>query len=430
MTRTQIAFLLLCSCADTPAGEPMCVGDACAPDQDLEIASDLPDSCKTADVIRIARPAWSDGSTDDTFRYGFRFKAPTGDAPVLVFLPGGPGQTSMDGPPMFVPDTWGYLMTDPRGVGCNRLAALPSTDTAGLFFQTPEIANDVIAAIQDRGLSHYILYGLSYGTDLGTTVAHEIEARGVTPPDAVVLEGVLGRSFGTTDDTFPGSEYIAQWERVHSALTAEITSELDTNPTPYGFDNLAWSKALMALLPRGPAWTAAFLAQLDSSQPADARKQVLDTVTELAADHGLPPEANELYREVACREIMDTVPDNDLDVVFQAGHLVRNSAQEGTKCRELHVTSPYDSAALQFSTQLYLFLGDSDTATPPWQGTYHYDHHDGPVVRVVTRNGGHNSLEFNQADCAANLMASIAAGGSDLATVAASCPMQATIDQK
>jgi hypothetical protein len=158
--------------------------------------------------------------------------------------------------------------------------------------------------------------------------------------------------------------------------------------------------------------------------------EALGAITELSSDQGPGPDATELYRQVACREIMDTVPANDLDVVFSAGALVRNSAQEGTKCRDLHVTTPYDSAALQFETQLYLFVGDSDTATPQWQGAYHYDHHTGHATRVTTRNGGHNSLELNQIDCAPQLMASIAAGAADLQTVAAGCPMQTTIDQK
>ncbi len=48
---------------------------------------------------------------------------------------------------------------------------------------------------------------------------------------------------------------------------------------------------------------------------------------------------------------------------------------------------------------------------------------------MTTRNGGHNSLELNQADCAPQLMASIAGGG-DLEAAAAGCPMQTTIDQK
>jgi hypothetical protein len=79
---------------------------------------------------------------------------------------------------------------------------------------------------------------------------------------------------------------------------------------------------------------------------------------------------------------------------------------------------------------LYLFIGDSDTATPAWQGNYHHDHHAGPVTRVTTYNGGHNSLELNQAECAPALMAAIAAGGSGLSTAADSCPLATTIERK
>jgi hypothetical protein len=242
-----------------------------------------------------------------------------------------------------------------------------------------------------------------------------------------VLEGVLGRAFGTD---FAAQEYITQWERVRTVLPPDMITELDTNPTPYGFDAKAWSKVLMALLPEGPVDTANFMGLLDASQPQATRQQALDGINNVVSAPGPGPDATELYRQVACREIMDTVPADDLDVVFQAGHLVRNSAEEGTKCRELHITNPYDSATLQFTTQLYLFIGDSDTATPAWQGAYHYDHHAGPVVRVTTKNGGHNSLELNQMACAPQLMASIAAGAADLATVAGNCPMPTVIDQK
>jgi hypothetical protein len=109
---------------------------------------------------------------------------------------------------------------------------------------------------------------------------------------------------------------------------------------------------------------------------------------------------------------------------------VRNSREEGTKCRELHVTTPYDSANLPFATPLYLFVGDSDTATPAVQGAYHFEHHAGTATRLLTKNGGHNSLELNQIDCAPALMASIAAGGTGLDTAAAACPKQITIDRK
>lgn len=403
-------------------------GDDVVGGQDLEVARDLPPECQSPEVMRIDRPA-TDDDPSDTFAYGFRYKAPTAPgAPVLVYLPGGPGQGSMASPPTFVPADWGYLMTDPRGVGCNRLAALPSAETSGAFFSTRTIADDVIAAIEDRQLANYILFGISYGTDLATTVEHDLEQRGITPPLAVVLEGVLGRAFG---DDFVGAEYIAQWDRIRAVLPPDVIAELDGAAEPYGISPTGWSKILTALLPEGPGDAADVIYGLSTTQAADVQSQTLAALTEVAnaSQLGMAGEV-ELYRQVACREIMDTVPASDLDVVFSGGELVRNSAEEGSKCRELHVTNPYDSARLQFTQPLYLFVGDSDVATPAWQGAYHFDHHDGPAVRVLTHNGGHNSLELNQVACAPAVMASIAAGGADLSAVAAGCPMQTVIDAK
>jgi pimeloyl-ACP methyl ester carboxylesterase len=434
MFKTPLLFTLsLTACvvgSGDDASAPQCSGGKCdyGGDQDLEIAKDLAEHCTSNEVVRIARPVDSDHPDGDTFAFGFRFKAPTAvGAPVLVYLPGGPGQSSMDSPPMFVPDGWGYLMTDPRGVGCNRLGELPSKDVSGEFFSTKEITNDVLAAITDRKLSNYIVFGISYGSALGTTVAHEIEARGLKRPIAVVLEGVLGRQFAPQ---MPGDEYTTQWHRVRDVLPPDVLTELDTEDKPYGFDATAWSTILMNTLPRGPGDTYNMIAALSTSQPGEVRQEILDGFQAMADAPPSPANEDELYRQVACREIMDTVPDSGLDVVFAAGDLVRNRAEEGSKCRELHVVTPYDSAKLPFSTPLYLFIGDSDTATPAWQGNYHYDHHAGPVTRVTTRNGGHNSLELNQADCAPALMAAIAAGGSGLSTAADSCPMATTIDRK
>jgi len=210
-----------------------------------------------------------------------------------------------------------------------------------------------------------------------------------------------------------------------------VITELDTAAAPYGISVEGWSKILTAVMPEGPGPAAELLYGLSTTQAADVQSQTLDALSAVAnSDELRAPGEVELYRQVACREIMDTVPASDLDVVFAGGELVRNSAEEGTKCRELHVTTPYDSAQLQFTAPVFLFVGDSDVATPAWQGAYHFDHHAGPAVRVVTKNGGHNSLEFNQVDCAPAVMASIAAGGADLEAVAAGCPMQTTIDRK
>ncbi len=429
----SIGTVLLPSCfIDAASDDENCVGAKCdgyGEEEDLRIASALPEHCGSDEAFRIDRPVSSEQVVDGEYSYGFRYKAASKPgAPVLVYLPGGPGQASMDHAPGFVPEGWGYLMTDPRGVGCNTLATLPRKEVSSAFFRTEEIARDVVAAIKDRDLTDYVVFGISYGTLLGTTVAYELEQDKVAPPTAVVLEGVLGRAFG---DDFVGGEYIKQWDRVRTVLPADVLTELDTKAAPFGISSLGWSRILGGMMPMGPVDVANYIASLTSTTPEATRQEILAELNARAAAVQLTaPGEVEMYRQVACREIMDTVPSSDLDVVFKAGKLVRNSAEEGTKCKELTVTDPFDSKQQQFSAKTYYFLGDSDVATPHWQGMYHFTNHTGPSVNITTVNGGHNPLEYNQLACAPSLMASIAAGGADLSTALAGCPMPTTVTRK
>ncbi len=392
---------------------------------ELALASSLPEACASPEVQRMVRPVSSQDSALGRFSYGFRYKAPTTEgAPVVVMLPGGPGQAYIGTPQVmgFVPPDWGYLLTDPRGVGCNTLAQLPEGDQAAAFYRTSELAEDVISAIQTLGSQRYILFGVSYGTLLGTTVAAELEARGLPPPQAVVLEGVLGRAF--TSEEFVGADLITQWERVRSVLPADVRTELDTQPTPYGIDAAGWLNVLMTLLPASPSVTAQNLGLLSPSVSADpaVREAALQRVKAFSVEDPPNPASDWLYRWVSCREIADTMPANQHDVVFSGGALVRNAPEEGTLCRELSVTTPFDSADHPFSAPVYYFLGADDVLTPPWQGSYAYDNHRGKATRLTTAGGGHNSLRLNQGACAPQVMTSIAGGGADLASVAATCP--------
>jgi len=426
-------FLLLltaCGAESVGSGTDDVVIDATTSDL-FALAAQLPEQCASDEIFRVSRTVATPSRGNATFSYGYRFKA-AADAslPVLVFLPGGPGSASTDKPPSFVPEGWGYLMTDPRGVGCNTLAQIPADATAsGAFFQTSEIAKDVVAAIREKQLSNFLLFGISYGTLLGTTVIDELEEQKLSPPRAVVLEGVLGRAF---TDSFVGGEYIKQWDRVRTVLPADVLNELDTADAPYGISQDGWSRVLMNFMPRGTLETANTVAALSTSQSEETRTQVVTMFKALAEaiPHTLPGEI-ELYRQVACREIADTVPHNDLDVVFSQGKLVRNIREDGTKCNGLRLTTPFDSAKHQFNTKVYYFLGTDDVATPFWQGVYHYDHHNGPAVKIATKGGGHNPLQYNQEPCAKDLMASIALrGGADLRQVLDACPLPSTVDTK
>jgi hypothetical protein len=413
-----------------PGASPGAPGGGSAPPvpPELAISAMLPAQCAGPEIVRIERPVASSAPTMGRFSYGFRFRPPmTQGAPVLVFLPGGPGMTSTDQAPSMIPEGWGYLLTDPRGTGCNTLAALPAPDVSSAFFRTEEIAGDVIAAIKDRGLDPYLLYGISWGTELGTFVAHDLETAGGTPPIAVVLEGVLGRAFGAD---FGGAGWIAQWGMLQSSLRPDVLTELDTSAAPYGLPDDVWGRALMTILDAGPDLDTMLLDALSTSNADSVRSQALGLVKSLGARQLTDPQSVELYRQTVCRELADTSPADDLDVVFSQGQLVRNVAENGTKCAGLHVTTPYDSAQLQFAAKLYDFIGSNDPATEPWQGDYHFEHHQGRATRVITSGGGHESLQLNQAPCAPAVLASIAAGGADLQQVLLSCPHPVHADEK
>jgi pimeloyl-ACP methyl ester carboxylesterase len=427
-----VALALLGGCAVTPgSGVGSDEADVIARDA-VPLAADLPPHCSGDEVLRIDRPVDKDDASRGRFSYGFRFKAPTAPgAPVLVFLPGGPGSASTTEVPAFLPEGWGYLLTDPRGVGCNTPASVPAEDVSSAFFKTEEIAADVIAAIRSRDLHDFVLFGISYGTLLGTVVAHELEAQKLPGPSAVILEGVLGRGF---TGEFVAAEFIHLWDRIRNVLPSDVLTELDTKEEPYGISATGWSRALSAYMPAGPMVVANAVGALSTTlglteeQRAAALAQ-LEAVAQPDGSHSSPG-AVELYRQVACREIADTVPASDLDVIFRNGRLVRNMAEDGTKCRGLRLKDPFDSAKYQFSAKTFYFIGEDDVATPAWQGAYHFEKHQGGAVRIVTLKAGHNPLEFDQATCAPQLLKSIAAGATDLQTVLATCPREVRVDSK
>jgi hypothetical protein len=142
------------------------------------------------------------------------------------------------------------------------------------------------------------------------------------------------------------------------------------------------------------------------------------------------PEEIALYKGITCREISDTVPKSNLDVVFKNGKLIRNSSEEGTMCLDLKLNNPFDSAKFQFNSKVYYFIGEDDVATPKWQGEYHFQNHRGSAVKIVTLGGGHNSLTADQEGCAPDVMNSIADGGSNLAQILSSCPKQVQLESK
>ena len=367
--------------------------------------------------------------------YRARVRPAAAGQPTIVFLPGGPGNTSIgDDMSGFVPADFGLVQTDPRGVGCNELAT-PAADPLA-FYSTDQIADDVIAMIDHLALDNYVLYGHSYGTELATVVASRLG----TAPRAVLLEGVLGRAFHS--DELPAQAYSDQWANVlRPGLPADALAILDGD-APLGIDGALWGKYMMAMMPRGagaqghPLVNALLaLSQEVATQTGtnvdDNRAALAAEVRSFAELEGVTPAGLTLQRHVACREITDKIPSDNVDVVLDHGLLVP-SPRVGTLCTGLALDAPYDAATDRIVVPSFYFVGDLDPATPKLQSDYHFAANTASRrTRVTIKGGGHLPLHFNLATdpepCALAIVGAVATGG-DLAAALGTCKRPTTVD--
>jgi len=291
--------------------------------------------------------------------------------------------------------------------------------------------------IDHLALDNYVLYGHSYGTELATVVASRLGAA----PHAVLLEGVLGRAFHAGE--LPAQAYSDQWANVlRPSLPADAQAILDGD-APLGIDGTLWGKYMMAMMPRGsgaqghPLINSLLLLSQDVATQTgtnvdDNRAMLAAEVRSFADLEGVTPAGLVLQRHVACREISDKIPSDNIDVVLDHGLLVP-SPRVGTLCTGLTLDAPYDAATDRIVAPSFYFVGELDPATPKLQSDYHFAANTGsPRTRVTIRGGGHLPLHFNLATdpepCALAIVGAVATDG-DLAAALATCKRPATVDR-
>jgi pimeloyl-ACP methyl ester carboxylesterase len=361
--------------------------------------------CAEIDGIHhLDRPLYPDEQGSPTFPYAVRLEEGTDpDSPVIVFLPGGPGQGSIEGgrAHLTVPAEYAVLYTDPRGVGCNAM----QIEDAGAFYGTERFADDILAAVDDLGLQDVIYYGHSYGTALATVTASVAEARG-TAPRAVVLEGVVGGVF-EEDEGF--DEYAAQWAFVMGQLP-DTAAALSTEPLPLGLTSQQWGDWASARLGLGGVPTAYgpmhyvtfSLLPLEYGADTSALEQEVRAAAEAAAV--TDPLMERLYQAVGCVEIAERS-------YFRAELVDGQLAPLDDWCADIEVTDPYDPADWPITAPITYVQGSSDPATPLGHALAHQDAQTGADRAFVEiAGGGHQPWILNLADCAAPMWDAIAAG--------------------
>jgi len=372
-------------------------------------------------VTTIERPMFPDRESSPTFGYSFKVWPGDPQAATIIYLPGGPGQAGIEAQRTegYAPPTFTLIETDPRGVGCN---APPDPEYyPAEFYSSVHFADDVLAIVEALGLEDYLLYGISYGTLLGTVVASRAEARGLPPPRALVLEGVIGTTFSAERPA--EAAFQTEWREVRDGLPEEIRSQFFADPLPLGLSGRQWGAGIQGMLPlgAGPDWggvnfLAAALNVLAPGTPEASQNSIRDVVLALGES---PVDASglRLHHEVTCREITDEdfggfdLVEGELDPV-------------DVDCLDVELSAPFDAKDWPIRAPIYYFSGTDDTNTPPWQAQAHFAAQvAAPRQLVHVTAGGHNARAVNLVDCDAALWQAMASGaGFDAALGTCSWP--------
>lgn len=412
MKMTLASMLMLTACA---------VADESDLDGPGGGKSDGAATCATSEVRRIERPVIPGASKSKKFSYAFRVSPGTDpNAPTVIYLPGGPGQTSIEGARenLSVPARYTVVFTDPRGVGCN--APAQGEQFPDEFFTSANLASDVVAIVKELKPSSYMLYGISYGTLLGTTTAGQLDAAKVAPPIAVVLEGVVTRAFAPGEEA---AEYSRQWAAALARQTPEVRSQFMGDTLPLGLTGEEWGGAIAQWLSMGMMTGTGnlldlHLAALAPGQPQttyDAVKMGVQQYAAGAAHSSHAPQMLHLFERVGCREITET----NFDLFrLAAGKL----EPVGDVCSRFPLSNPFHAADHPVRSPLFYLNGERDPNTPHAIAKEHVTAQPQTERAFISvPDGGHNPFMLSLGDCAPALWSAFEARGAGLEEALATC---------
>ena len=366
-------------------------------------ANESKPNCTSATIHSIKRPI--DPNKQDSRQFDYKFEILPGNRgnSTVIFLPGGPGETSIGSPRavLHVPDTFSLVNTDPRGTGCNSIPVEEVNPER--FYDSTIFASDVLEIIRflnTRG-DRIVLFGASYGTVLATHVAELAEKEIPGAVSAVVLDGVIGRSFTPAErieSIFAGvSQYV-------STLTEPAQSSLLDEAAPFGIRGDKWFSFIFSM-----GYTGEFPNQVDGVK--DIINQILDPnadqrsvepirrgIVGSAQAPGQNP--TDLFRQVQCREIISNAGSSTSIKTFGLERFKafqQSLSEKSDLCKGIPSDRTFDSKRFQIRTPLFYFSRQTDMATPLWQAFYHFDHQQYAILKelVVVAGRGHADIVSN-----------------------------------
>jgi pimeloyl-ACP methyl ester carboxylesterase len=335
--------------------------------------AELDADCSASDILQVSVPLDYDQPGAGEFNYRFKFHRGQPGEPVVIVLPGGPGGNLIagaNGKTMLgaLPKSYNFVLTDPRGAGCNEDPALNSDR----YFRSRFLAQDTLAIVrklqetEGQPLS-YVLYGQSYGTLQATMTASMAASMHVSPPRALVLEGIVGHSFQNFAEYFQGIQ--EEWRSVRSGVSEEWRRKFKTGVLPLA-NSKVWALVVEEQMMRGFDPTRG--PHLNYLTSGGGTMELLTMVNGIdgASAHGetvLP--MNRMATVIGCRELFGDIYMNR-DLVD--GELVM-TGKDFCDGDNSGIQEPFDAALWPVTVPIVYFEGDHDPDTPPAQARYHFE---------------------------------------------------------
>jgi pimeloyl-ACP methyl ester carboxylesterase len=382
-----------------------------------------PAGCQGNDIHRVTVPVDYNSPAGPTFDLAFRFRpGMIHNGPLVIVLPGGPGATliredvyvSSGG----IPQSYGVVLTDPRGAGCNDDPALAEDHD----FTSEWLARDtlrIVASLEESNGGvplNYVLYGQSYGTLEATIVASLAPRDGVTPPKAVVLEGTLGHSFESYSDHF--APFQAEWRALRDDLPSKWRTAFQDgtfNPLLRASSRI-WATLVDHDLIQGFLPNGEHVLELQLSNIGMLTRALRNLASSLDGDANAT--RSRLLRVIACTELTgDLYPSRDL----RNGELVLAGQNV---CGGGGIARRFDAANWPVNVPLVYFQGEHDPATPLSQARYHFEtQRQSPRYFVRIDRAAHATLgvTLNVGDCREHLWDAVMGDLNKLAAAVAHC---------
>lgn len=378
----------------------------------------VPPGCRVAErarLVTVDRPIDAGPGAPmsaGSFPYSVEYVASEAPGlPVVVRIPGGPGDSLFGDVPM-LPAGWGYVNTEPRGVGCNRPLDIPNPDA---FYGSAVFAADLAAVLQRLSLPNVVLHGQGYGSVVATLLAAKLD--GGNTVSAVVFEGALAVPYPATSP--PGAALARTWRATRARLSKPQRLLLEDD-APLGVAADDWGREFSVRVAQGTFYDPEtrtvrtplheFLAEVDAAQKADGDLGRNPRFLSLRAKKpAWTQEKKALFREVACRELSPLSAFGPPR--FEAGVFASPTSAEAFDPRDVAcgglrakegIAKPLSLVDVQWRAPSFWFLGDADVETPLWQGLLHASLAPAQVQGAVTvvHAAGAKALSRALADCA------------------------------